>query len=336
MPEITVPLRLPELGEGVWLQGPEVTMAFAKGSVVLIDFWEATCIHCLRTLPYLAAWHRRYGERGLVIVGVHTPEFEASADPDIVRRAIDEHEIPYPVLLDPDRATWQVFANHYWPAKYLADHRGYLRWEHVGEGAYAEAERWIQKLLREAGDEAPMPEVLDPLRPEDALIGTGGASDDGAASGAVCLRPTVEVHLGHHRGRLLSEEGYRPGAVVHHSGDVREPLAPGAFLARGKFLHEAEYLEARSGAASELEIFCEAASVHLLVDASRVEDAGDARPLLWLDGERAEPVSGGAARGVRLLHLVAGERTVWRHVRVRLPAGLRVYAFSFTAGCEPT
>ena len=151
MPPITVPLRAPELDGGPWLQGPEISLGFARGGVVLVDFWEATCIHCLRPLPYIERWHRRYRDRGLVVLGVHTPEFEVSAEPEVVQAAIAEHGLTYPLLLDSERRTWERFANHYWPAKYLIDHRGYLRYEHFGEGAYGETERWIQRLLQQAG-----------------------------------------------------------------------------------------------------------------------------------------------------------------------------------------
>ena len=126
MPPITVPLHAPELAPGRWVQGPEVSIAFSRGAVVLVDFWESTCVNCLRTLPYLKAWHERYAGRGLVIVGVHTPEFEFTADPELVAAAARDEGIPYPVLLDQDRGTWQRFANHYWPARYLVDARGYL------------------------------------------------------------------------------------------------------------------------------------------------------------------------------------------------------------------
>lgn len=322
MPEISVPLRLPRLRgpqesaeSADWLQGPPVTMEFARGAVVLVDFWEATCIHCLRTLPYLVEWHARYRDRGLLIVGVHTPEFEATRGDRAARRVVEDFGISYPVLLDDDRDTWERFANHYWPAKYVADARGYLRWEHVGEGAYAETERFLQKLLREAGDTDPMPEVVDPVRPEDA-------------PGAVCFRSTPEVHLGHHRGRLLSTEGWRPGEVVEHDGTLREPLAPGAFGARGAFLHEAEYIEARE-AGAEIELVCEAAGVYLVAAAPEGRDA----VLDVLAGGPEGPVREIRFGGVKMLDLVTSDLFAWRHVTVRArEPGVRFYAVSFS-GC---
>lgn len=323
MPEITVPLRTPELGEGTWLQGPKISIGFAHGSVVLVDFWEATCIHCLRTLPYVEQWHRRYRDRGLVVIGVHTPEFEISADPEVVRAVMEEHELSYGVLLDPERQTWERFANHYWPAKYLVDHRGYLRWEHFGEGAYGQTERWIQRLLREAGDERPFPQPLEPLRPEDA-------------PGAVCRRPTGELYLGYHRGKLQAVEGYRPEEEVEHSGEVRDaPLRSGGFGLRGRWYHAAEYLETREPGA-ELELVAEAASVNVVVGGAdhgggelEMEELGEGSE------EEAEPGDRERLRWSRpqLLPLIRAETFRRWHLRLRFPRpGARVYTVSFT-GC---
>ncbi len=111
MPEITAPLHAPELGPGTWIQGPELSLRFARGAVVLVDFWEATCVNCLRTLPYLRAWHERYSDKGLAIVGVHAPEYEFGRSPELVAAAVRAEGIPYRVLLDADYETWQRFAN---------------------------------------------------------------------------------------------------------------------------------------------------------------------------------------------------------------------------------
>ena len=242
---------------------------------MLVDFWESTCLNCLRTLPYFKTWHERYAGRGLAIVGVHTPEFELSADPALVAAAVRDEGIPYSVLLDNDRATWDRFANHYWPSRYLIDARGYLRYERFGEGAYGETEDWIQRLLREAGDTAPMPEILEPVRAEDR-------------PGAVCHPATRETHLGFHRGRLLAAEGYRPGEEVRHREREEGPAPPGMFAARGRWLHEAEFLESREPGA-ELDLVCDAAGVE--PGAGAGGGAGDR------GGRRAG--RGGGARGRR-------------------------------------
>ena len=120
-----------------------------EGKVVLYDFWTYSCINCIRTLPYLTAWDEKYSEEGLVIVGIHTPEFEFEKEYDNVVFATKKFGIKYPVVQDNDKETWNEFQNRYWPRKYIADHEGYIRFDHIGEGAYAETEKVIQLLLEE-------------------------------------------------------------------------------------------------------------------------------------------------------------------------------------------
>ena len=134
-----------------WLNSPPLTDADVQGKVVLVDFWTYTCINWLRTLAYVRAWAERYADQGLVVVGVHTPEFPFERDVDNVRRAAKDMRVDYPIALDSDYAIWQAFANHYWPAVYIADAEGRIRHHHFGEGGYAECEMVIQRLLREAG-----------------------------------------------------------------------------------------------------------------------------------------------------------------------------------------
>jgi thiol-disulfide isomerase/thioredoxin len=326
LPAISVPLHAPELAPGLWVQGPEVTLRAERGRVVLVDFWESTCLNCLRTLPYLKTWHQRYAGRGLAIVGVHTPEFDLSADPALVAAAVRDEGIPYPVLLDADRATWDRFANHYWPSRYLIDARGYLRYERFGEGAYGETEDWIQRLLREAGDTAPMPGILEPVRAEDR-------------PGAVCHPATRETHLGFHRGRLLAAEGYRPGEEVWHR-NREEETPPGMFAARGRWLHEAEFLESREPGA-ELDLVCDAAGVNLvLAPAGELEIEVDGAPVAA--GERGADVVERDGRTFavwergRLVRLVDSAEFRRRRLVLRFPrAGARAYAFSFSTCVSP-
>ena len=328
MPAITVPLRAPELGRGPWIQGPEVSIAASRGKVILIEFWESTCVNCVRTLPYLKAWHERYAAHGLITVGVHTPEFEFSADPETVAAAVRDEEIPYPVLLDVGAkggTTWQLFANHYWPSRYLIDARGYLRYEHFGEGAYGATEEWIQRLLREAGYQEPLPEILDPFREEDR-------------PGAVCQRATLETHAGYHRGRLLAAEGYRPGEEVRHR-ESGGPAPPGMFTARGLWFHEAEYLESREPGAA-LELVCDAAGVNVVLSpGGELELEVDGAPVR--PEERGEDVVEKDGRTFalwergRMVRLVAGGLFRQRRLAVRfLEPGVRVYAFSFSTACS--
>jgi thiol-disulfide isomerase/thioredoxin len=123
-----------------------------NGKVVLIDFWTYSCINCIRTFPYLNSWNQKYKDLGLIIIGVHTPEFEFEKDYNNVKDAIEKYNITYPVVQDNNYATWKAFNNRFWPRKYLMDSEGYIRYDHIGEGAYEETELKIQELLAEIGE----------------------------------------------------------------------------------------------------------------------------------------------------------------------------------------
>ena len=130
----------------------ELSLEDLEGKVILIDFWTYTCINCIRTFPYLKDWHEKYADDGLVIVGVHTPEFEFETILNNVEIATREFGLEYPIVLDNDRATWRAYENQYWPAKYLIDREGFVRYTHFGEGEYEETELIIRDLLREGGN----------------------------------------------------------------------------------------------------------------------------------------------------------------------------------------
>ncbi len=128
---------------------PEELAKEMKGKVVLYDIWTYSCINCVRTLPYIVAWNEKYSDEGLLIIGIHSPEFEFEKIPENVESAIIKHGIKYPVVMDNDMATWKAFENRYWPRKYIADDEGYIRYDHIGEGDYKETEKVIQSLLKE-------------------------------------------------------------------------------------------------------------------------------------------------------------------------------------------
>jgi thiol-disulfide isomerase/thioredoxin len=134
-----------------WLNSPPLTNEELRGKVVLVDFWTYTCINWLRTLGYVRAWAQRYEDQGLVVVGVHTPEFPFERDVENIRWAVEDMSVEYPVAIDSDYAVWRAFANHYWPAVYIADAEGQIRHHQFGEGGYEDCERVVQMLLREAG-----------------------------------------------------------------------------------------------------------------------------------------------------------------------------------------
>ena len=175
-------MHLPSLGGATkWLNSEPLGPAGLRGRVVLVNFWTLTCINWLRQEPYVRAWSQAYRDDGLVVIGVHTPEFSFEHEPDRVRQAVKEREIDYPVALDNDYAIWGAFNNHYWPALYFVDAHGIIRDHYFGEGRYDESERVIQRLLG----------VERPLTPVKGL-------DVEAAADWANLR-TPETYLGYER-----------------------------------------------------------------------------------------------------------------------------------------
>jgi thiol-disulfide isomerase/thioredoxin len=189
--------QAPEFPSGMqWLNSPPLTASGLKGRVLLIDFWEYTCVNCIRTLPYLKAWHERYAEKGLTIVGVHTPEFAFAKDLANVTRAVKEFGLKYPIVNDSAYQIWNRYGNRYWPAKYLFDKNTRLRHYHFGEGAYGDTEQEIQKLLKEIDPAVSLPKIMEPIRGTDQ-------------PGAVCYPVTPELYAGYQRGEIGNEEGFQ-------------------------------------------------------------------------------------------------------------------------------
>jgi hypothetical protein len=160
----------PEFPSGIeWLNAPFVRVATLMGRhAVLVEFWDFARVNSLRTLPYMKAWHERYADAGLAVLGVHSPGYSFGRDRETVTRAVERLQVPYPVALDPDYEVWRVFSVRGWPARYLFDRRGLLRWFHFGEGDYEGTERAIHETLLEIDPDLSLPEPLEPLRPEDA------------------------------------------------------------------------------------------------------------------------------------------------------------------------
>src|SRR5215212_2973216 len=152
-PRLPIEGAMPSLGGATgWLNSRPLTAAGLRGKVVLIDFWTYTCINWLRQLPYVRAWAEKYRDQGLVVIGVHTPEFAFERDLDNVRRAAKDMRVDYPIAIDSDYAIWRAFDNRYWPALYFVDAQGHIRHHHFGEGDYEQSEMINQRLLAEAGN----------------------------------------------------------------------------------------------------------------------------------------------------------------------------------------
>jgi thiol-disulfide isomerase/thioredoxin len=179
-----------------------------EGKVVLYDIWTYSCINCVRTLPYITAWDDKYSEQGLLIVGIHSPEFEFEKDPENVRMAIEKHGISYPVVMDNDMETWKAFENRYWPRKYIADHEGFLRYDHIGEGSYQETEKVIQQLLDERATALGI-----------QMDSTSSLVDIEEFQHSMFRTP--ELYFGYkfaqNRNQLGSEEGFQPGKTISYS-----------------------------------------------------------------------------------------------------------------------
>lgn len=185
---------------------PEELDEKIEGSVVLYDIWTYSCINCIRTLPYITSWNEKYEDEGLLIIGIHSPEFEFEKDRANVELAMQKYGIEYPVVMDNDMETWRAFENRYWPRKYIADHEGSIRYDHIGEGDYENTERVIQTLLAERAEAlgtniAPMGDVVDIAEYDHANF-------------------TPELYFGYilARGNQIgSPEGFDPGNQVTYT-----------------------------------------------------------------------------------------------------------------------
>ena len=197
----------PELRDtGAWINSEPFTLESRRGEVVLIDFWTFSCINCIRTLPYLRSWHDKYADSGLVILGVHAPEFEFEKVLENVQEAVDEFGLLYPIVQDNERGTWRAFRNRFWPAKYLIDRDGYVRYTHFGEGRYEETEQWIRKLLKEAG--ADLSGISDKTEQAPVL-------DSEARQARGDERRTRELYAGFSRNINALTSGNRPPYILH-------------------------------------------------------------------------------------------------------------------------
>ncbi len=324
-------IHAPEI-EGEWLDSSPLKIGELRGRVGLVDFWDYTCVNCLRTLPYVREWHRRYASQGLVIIGVHAPEFHFARDRANVERAVRGQRLEYAVVLDNEYRTWQAFANRCWPAKYLIDARGYIRYVHLGEGQYGETEEAIQRLLREAGVTAPLPALMEPSRPSDA-------------PGAHCLPATPELYLGYGRGRLGNESGYVENQVADYSPAVQR-IADVAYL-EGPWFAGREQIVACPllGRESRLRVRYAAAEVNLVMappDSDGLPVEGRATLVVRQDGQPLRPEDSGAdvAMDGRETVIDVTEPRMYRLVGNREPGpreleiwtrkpGLEAYAFTF-------
>src|SRR5215211_113623 len=283
-----------------------------RGKVVLVDFWTYTCINCLRTLPQLRAWDDRYRDDGLVIAGVHTPEFTVERDPENVSRAIERNRLRYPVAQDNEYATWNAWGNQYWPAKYLIDARGRVRFTHFGEGGYGEMETAIRALLAEAGRG----------RLGDVTAAHAESPDPGVQ--------TPETYLGSARAEGFA--GLRPKSGTRRYPPLRGELPRSRFALSGVWRITKEAATAVSGATIHARFV--ARRVFLVLSARGRQPQ---RAQVLLDGEPVPRLAAGAdvhhgtltVTGQRLYRLIALPELGDQSLTVRLPPGVSAYAFTF-------
>src|SRR5215211_2964250 len=282
-------------GISSWLNSRPLTPEGLRGKVVLVDFWTYSCVNCLRTLPFLRAWDKAYRDEGLQIVGVHTPEFAFEHEVDNVRGAVNRLGVGYAVAIDNDYGTWNAYGNQYWPAKYLIDREGHIRFVHFGEGSYAETERVIRSLLAE--------------RPTAKLVSAA------IAEAMPSRDATPETYLGYQRSMGLAN----PAVAPNRDAPYRLPaeLAQNQLAYGGRWRVEAE--RAIAGRDARLRLHFRAKEVNLVL-------GGNGRVQVLLDGR---PVRTVAVRGSRLYNLLGLSRVRTGVVELRPSRGVAGYAFTF-------
>jgi len=284
-----------------------VTMNDLRGKVVLVDFWTYSCVNCVRTIPHLRSWYDRYRDDGLVIIGVHTPEFAFERNPENVRKAMQELGVNWPVVLDNDYEQWRAYQNRYWPAHYFIDADGRIRYFHFGEGKYDEAENVIRALLEEAGS---LSSPKADLRPEAKLEGR-----------------TAETYLGYGRARGFSSDvSPVPNKPVQYR--------PAATPANGEWTLDGKWTIAREYVAPEktgvIELGFHAKDVFLVIEPA----GGDGRIDVRVDGKPVrdtDDVHDGVLlpNESRLYHLVERPEPGEHVLRLEVNGKLRLFAFTF-------
>ena len=321
--ELPVEGRLPSFeGATGWLNSEPLTPDGLRGRVVAVDFWTYTCINWLRTAPYRRAWHARYAALGLTLIGAHTPEFGFERDVDNIVERTRDFRVEYPVAIDSDYGVWNAFSNHFWPALYIADAEGRIRFHHYGESEYAMSEMVIQQLLREAGTD------VDPGLAQVEPVGFEVAADWDT------LR-SPETYLGFGRGALwAAPDGIRPGqAEIYPEAG---PLALNQWALSGPWTF-AQHASVGDGSGARLAFRFQARDVNLVMGPAL--RGGSVAFRLRLDGAApgdahgfdVDPGGEGTLTDQRLYQLVRQSGPIReRTVEIEfLGAGAEAYCFTF-------
>jgi len=324
----TLPVEgaLPALDGAVqWLNSAPLSAQQLRGKVVLVDFWTYSCINCIRTLPYIRAWAEKYRDQGLVVIGVHTPEFAFERKVDNVRQAVNEFKLDFPVAVDSEFRLWRAFDNNYWPAIYLADAQGKLRYHQFGEGRYESTEEAIRALLKEAGQSAKGSDGDAAVKPN--------ATDIQAAPDLARLA-SQESYLGYRQATgMVSPERLRPDVAMHYSA---APLQLNQWSLSGTWKVGAEAVSLQQADGSIAYRFS-ARDLHLVLGPG--EDGRPVRFVVSVDGQAPGELHGadidaagnGTVSRTRLFQLVRQRGGVKpRRFEVRfLDPGATAYAFTF-------
>ncbi len=293
-------------GDGHWFNtadGRPLTLKQLRGKVVLVDFWTYTCINCIRTLPYLKAWDKKYRDKGLVIVGVHAPEFDFEKKTSNVRSAIKQNQLRYPVVQDNEMATWNAWGNQYWPAEYLIDAKGKVRHTHFGEGDYEESEAAIRALLAERGTKK---------------LGAGAKAKNTISVSRSQISP--ETYLGTARAQGFVPSGPVGGTKTYKPTAAKD-LELNQFTLGGRWKADAESATGVRG--STLDVRFRARHVYLVLASA----GGRRRPVtVKVDGKAYRTVQ---VTKQKLYALVDLPRTGEHLLHLDVPAGVRAFAFTF-------
>jgi thiol-disulfide isomerase/thioredoxin len=291
-----------------WLNSPPLTIASLRGQVVLIDFWTFSCVNCVNTLPHLRSDYSQYSSQGLTIVGVHSPEFDFEKSRSNVAAAVKRLNVTWPVALDSNMATWNAWSNQYWPAEYLIDRSGNVAYYHFGEGDYDRTERAIVSLL---GSGAAVPSV------------TPTPADPGQ---------TPELYAGSGRGQLDGQERYGAPGVSAQYPDPGAPAGKGKIQVVGSWADHVQYLEATS--AGHVRLRFHANDLYIVAESSGQPVA----VAITLDGGPVDSAHRGpdlSASGMLtvgrsdLFHVLSGVGTGDHLIDLAVPAGFRLYTFTF-------
>jgi cytochrome c biogenesis protein CcdA/thiol-disulfide isomerase/thioredoxin len=315
--------QLPSLdGATEWLNTKPLTAEDLKGKVVLVDFWTYSCINCLRAIPYVRAWAEKYKDHGLVVIGVHAPEFAFERNVDNVKKALSTLKIEYPVAIDNDYKIWRAFDNEYWPAHYFIDAQGRIRHHHFGEGEYDESEKVIQQLLAETGDK----------NVPAGIVSVNGSGAEAASDKADVGSP--ETYIGYDRADHFAS----PGGVVQDKSHVYAtgPMQLNDWSLAGDWTVSDERAQLNAAGGSIAYRF-HARDLHLVLGPSA--DGSPVRFVVTVDGKIPGAAHGadidaegeGVVTMQRLYQLVRDPGAVKDHtfeIRFRDP-GVQAYAFTF-------